>query len=152
MSWARSRSCIPRWRGRRTRPSSRSVCWWRSPLRATCAVRTARSAAASASRRSRSRAPRHAARGVHADLLNVSAGRSHMGLIGFLVVGLVAGFIARFLVPGPDPMGWLGTLVLGLIGTFVGGALAALLFCGPPRKSGPGVIWSRVRGVLLVRP
>jgi uncharacterized protein (TIGR03382 family) len=37
-----------------------------------------------------------------------------VGLVAFLVIGLIAGFIARFLVPGPDPMGWLGTLVLGL--------------------------------------
>ena len=35
-----------------------------------------------------------------------------MGIIVFLIVGLIAGFIARALVPGPDPMGWLGTMIL----------------------------------------
>ena len=50
-----------------------------------------------------------------------------MGLIAFLIVGLIAGFIARALVPGPDPMGWLGTMVFGIVGSFVGGTLAALL-------------------------
>src|SRR5205823_1964689 len=35
-----------------------------------------------------------------------------MGIIGFVIVGLIAGFIARALVPGPDPMGWLGTFIL----------------------------------------
>jgi uncharacterized membrane protein YeaQ/YmgE (transglycosylase-associated protein family) len=46
-----------------------------------------------------------------------------VGLIVFLIVGLIAGFIARALVPGPDPMGWVGTMVLGIIGSFVGGTL-----------------------------
>ena len=51
-----------------------------------------------------------------------------MGIIGWLLVGLVAGALARFLVPGPDPMGLLGTVLLGLAGSLVGGFLADLLF------------------------
>lgn len=51
-----------------------------------------------------------------------------MGIIGWLILGLVAGAIARLLVPGRDPMGWVGTLLLGLVGSFVGGALADLIF------------------------
>ena len=50
-----------------------------------------------------------------------------MGLIAFLLLGLVAGLIARFVVPGPDPMGWLGTMLLGVAGALVGG----FLFGGP---------------------
>ncbi|OLD52760.1 MAG: transglycosylase [Chloroflexi bacterium 13_1_40CM_2_70_6] len=73
-----------------------------------------------------------------------------MGLIGFLVVGLVAGFIARFLVPGPDPMGWLGTLVLGLIGSFVGGTLAALIFGGTLEMSASGLIGSVVGAIIVL--
>ena len=53
-----------------------------------------------------------------------------MGLILFLLMGLIAGFIARALMPGPDPMGWLGTMVLGVIGSFVGGTLGAFIFGG----------------------
>ena len=49
-------------------------------------------------------------------------------LIGLLLLGLVAGFIARAVVPGPDPMSIVGTLVLGIVGSFVGGFLGALLF------------------------
>lgn len=49
-----------------------------------------------------------------------------MGLIGFLIVGIIAGFIARAVVPGEDPMGFLGTLVLGVVGSFVGGFIFAL--------------------------
>lgn len=49
-----------------------------------------------------------------------------MGLIGFLIVGLLAGFLARALVPGKDTMGLLATLVLGVVGSFVGGFIFAL--------------------------
>jgi uncharacterized membrane protein YeaQ/YmgE (transglycosylase-associated protein family) len=49
-------------------------------------------------------------------------------LIGLLIIGLIAGFIARALVPGPDPMGIGGTILLGIIGSFVGGFLGYLLF------------------------
>ena len=51
-----------------------------------------------------------------------------MSIIGWLLLGLVAGVLARLLVPGRDPMGWIGTIVLGLAGSFVGGFLADLLF------------------------
>jgi uncharacterized membrane protein YeaQ/YmgE (transglycosylase-associated protein family) len=51
-----------------------------------------------------------------------------MAIIGFLIIGLLAGALARLLVPGRDPMGILGTLVLGLAGSFVGGFLAKLVF------------------------
>jgi uncharacterized membrane protein YeaQ/YmgE (transglycosylase-associated protein family) len=49
-------------------------------------------------------------------------------IITLLVVGLIAGFIARALVPGRDPMGVGATIVLGMIGSFAGGFLGWLLF------------------------
>lgn len=51
-----------------------------------------------------------------------------MGIIGWLLLGLIAGALARLLVPGRDPMGWIGTMVLGLVGSVVGGLLADLIF------------------------
>ncbi len=51
-----------------------------------------------------------------------------MGIIGWLLVGLVAGGLARLLVPGRDPMGLIGTVLLGLVGSLVGGFLADVLF------------------------
>lgn len=52
-------------------------------------------------------------------------------MIGFvitmLVVGLVAGFLARALVPGRDPMGIGATIVLGVVGSFIGGFLGYVL-------------------------
>ncbi len=49
-----------------------------------------------------------------------------MSLIGFLIVGLIAGLLARALVPGEDKMSILQTLLLGIVGSFVGGFIAAL--------------------------
>jgi uncharacterized membrane protein YeaQ/YmgE (transglycosylase-associated protein family) len=51
-----------------------------------------------------------------------------LSIIGYLLFGLVAGALARLLVPGRDPMGWIATIILGLVGSFVGGMLADLLF------------------------
>ena len=73
-----------------------------------------------------------------------------MGLIVFLVVGLIAGFIARALVPGPDQMGWVGTMILGIIGSFVGGTLAALLFGGTLDISAAGLIGSVIGSIIVL--
>ena len=49
-------------------------------------------------------------------------------LIVLIVVGAIAGFIARAIVPGRDPMGIGATILLGIIGSFVGGFVGYLLF------------------------
>ncbi len=51
-------------------------------------------------------------------------------IISYSVFGLVAGLIARFLVPGRDPMGLIGTIVLGVAGSFAGGFAWNLLVTG----------------------
>lgn len=49
-------------------------------------------------------------------------------ILGALVVGLVAGAVARAVVPGDDAMGIGGTIVLGLVGSLVGGFIGYALF------------------------
>ena len=49
-------------------------------------------------------------------------------IVWLLVVGLIAGFVARLVVPGRDPMGILGTILLGIVGSFIGGFLGYVLF------------------------
>ena len=49
-------------------------------------------------------------------------------IIVLALIGLVAGFIARALVPGPDPMGVLATMALGVVGSFIGGFLGWAIF------------------------
>ena len=68
-------------------------------------------------------------------------------IIGFIVVGAIVGVLARFLVPGDDPMGIIGTIVLGIVGAVIGGWAAGAIF-----KDTAGVDWiaSVVAAVLLV--
>jgi uncharacterized membrane protein YeaQ/YmgE (transglycosylase-associated protein family) len=73
-----------------------------------------------------------------------------MGIIAFLIIGLIAGFIARALVPGPDPMGWLGTMILGIVGSFVGGTLAALVFGGTLDLSPTGIVGSIIGAIIVL--
>lgn len=73
-----------------------------------------------------------------------------MGLIIWLIVGLLAGFIARALVPGSDPMGVVGTLVLGLVGSLVGGFLGNLLFGGDLDISAAGIVGSVIGAVIAL--
>ena len=71
-------------------------------------------------------------------------------LIVWLLAGLIVGFLARMLVPGPDPMGWLGTIVLGIVGSLVGGFLANLLFTGQAIVQPAGWIGSIVGAVIAL--
>ena len=48
-------------------------------------------------------------------------------LIGLAIFAFVIGALARFALPGPDPMPWYATIGLGLAGSFVGGVIARLL-------------------------
>ena len=49
-------------------------------------------------------------------------------IISLIIIGAIAGFIARALVPGKDPMGIGATILLGIVGSFIGGFLGYLLF------------------------
>ena len=49
-------------------------------------------------------------------------------IITLIIVGLIAGAVARLLVPGKDPMGIGATIVLGIVGSFIGGFLGWALF------------------------
>lgn len=55
-----------------------------------------------------------------------------MGIIAFLVLGLLAGAIAKAVMPGDDPGGILITMVIGVIGALAGGFLAGLIFGADP--------------------
>jgi uncharacterized membrane protein YeaQ/YmgE (transglycosylase-associated protein family) len=51
-----------------------------------------------------------------------------MGLIAFLILGLLAGAIAKALLPGDDPGGIIVTMIIGVVGALLGGFLAGLIF------------------------
>jgi uncharacterized membrane protein YeaQ/YmgE (transglycosylase-associated protein family) len=53
-----------------------------------------------------------------------------MGFISWIVLGLIAGALAKLLMPGKDGGGWILTMVLGIAGAFVGGYLGSMLGLG----------------------
>ena len=58
-------------------------------------------------------------------------------LIYWIIVGLIAGALAKFVMPGDDPGGFIITILLGIAGAIVGGFLASLIGIG-----GGGIIWT----------
>jgi uncharacterized membrane protein YeaQ/YmgE (transglycosylase-associated protein family) len=52
------------------------------------------------------------------------------GLVGFILLGLLAGVIAKMLMPGTISSGWVPTLILGVVGSIVGGFLGRVLGLG----------------------
>ncbi|MDQ0619179.1 GlsB/YeaQ/YmgE family stress response membrane protein [Arthrobacter globiformis] len=53
-----------------------------------------------------------------------------MGILGFLILGLIAGAIAKAILPGRQGGGWLVTLLLGVVGAILGGWIGSLIFGG----------------------
>jgi uncharacterized membrane protein YeaQ/YmgE (transglycosylase-associated protein family) len=73
-----------------------------------------------------------------------------MELIVWLIVGLIAGALARLLVPGDDPMGILGTMILGLVGSILGGLVANALTSGDQNFNPAGLIGSILGAVVVL--
>ncbi|WP_413248272.1 GlsB/YeaQ/YmgE family stress response membrane protein [Sinomonas flava] len=51
-----------------------------------------------------------------------------MSFIGFLILGLIAGAIAKAILPGKQGGGWLATLLLGVVGALLGGWIGGMIF------------------------
>jgi uncharacterized membrane protein YeaQ/YmgE (transglycosylase-associated protein family) len=60
-----------------------------------------------------------------------------MGIIGWIIFGLIVGAVAKLLMPGRDPGGWIVTILLGIAGALVGGFLGrAVGWYGPNDAAG----------------
>ncbi|MGI5142965.1 MULTISPECIES: GlsB/YeaQ/YmgE family stress response membrane protein [unclassified Streptomyces] len=57
-----------------------------------------------------------------------------MGIISWIILGLLAGAIAKILLPGRDPGGLIGTTLIGIAGAFVGGWISAHFLHRPVQK------------------
>ena len=55
-----------------------------------------------------------------------------MGIIGWIVLGLLAGIVAKAILPGDDPGGFIVTTLIGIAGAFIGGLIAKALGFGDP--------------------
>ncbi|OXM49658.1 GlsB/YeaQ/YmgE family stress response membrane protein [Amycolatopsis alba] len=71
-------------------------------------------------------------------------------ILGWILFGLIAGFIARALVPGKDDIGVLRTIVLGVVGSVVGGLLFGLLTVGFRGFQPAGWIGSVIGAVIVL--
>jgi uncharacterized membrane protein YeaQ/YmgE (transglycosylase-associated protein family) len=71
-------------------------------------------------------------------------------LIGWIILGLVAGFLARLLHPGRDAMGFLPTIVLGVLGSLLGGGIAYLLRLGTSPYEPGGWILATIGAIILL--
>lgn len=72
-------------------------------------------------------------------------------VLSLMIIGLIAGAIARLLVPGRDRLGCLGTMLLGIVGSFVGGFLGRVLF-GPDLDEGtlqPAGLFGSIAGAVI---
>jgi uncharacterized membrane protein YeaQ/YmgE (transglycosylase-associated protein family) len=71
-----------------------------------------------------------------------------MGFFWWLIVGLIAGALAKLIMPGKDPGGCIITILLGIAGAFVGGWLASLFGMG---AGGPaGIIGATIGAIILL--
>jgi uncharacterized membrane protein YeaQ/YmgE (transglycosylase-associated protein family) len=75
-----------------------------------------------------------------------------MGIMGWIVLGLLAGVIAKVILPGRDPGGLVGTTVIGFIGALLGGWLSAKLLDKPiPHDFFDGKTWlAAIAGSLVL--
>lgn len=73
-----------------------------------------------------------------------------MGILAWIVLGLIAGVIAKLLMPGDDPGGFFITILIGIAGALVGGAIAAALGWGGVDGINLGSIVVAVLGAILL--
>ena len=73
-----------------------------------------------------------------------------MGIIWTIIVGLIVGAIARWIMPGTQSMGWIMTSVLGIVGSIVGGFVSSLIWKSPDGKFHPAGWILSILGALLV--
>jgi uncharacterized membrane protein YeaQ/YmgE (transglycosylase-associated protein family) len=73
-----------------------------------------------------------------------------MGVLTWIVLGLVVGVLAKWIMPGPDPGGVVLTILLGVGGALVGGFLAAQLGIGSVTGFNLGSVLVAVGGALLL--
>lgn len=63
-------------------------------------------------------------------LFSVQARRIEMGILSWIFFGLIAGILAKWIMPGRDPGGFIVTILIGIAGAVVGGFISTLLGFG----------------------
>lgn len=73
-----------------------------------------------------------------------------MGIITWIIVGAIAGVIAKWIMPGEDPGGFIITILLGIAGALVGGFIASALGFGAVDGFSIGGIIIAILGAILL--
>jgi len=73
-----------------------------------------------------------------------------MGWLWMIVIGLVAGAMAKLIMPGKDPGGTIVTILIGIAGSLVGGFLGRALGMGGGEGGGAGIIGSVIGALILL--
>ena len=73
-----------------------------------------------------------------------------MGILGWIVFGLIAGALAKFIMPGNDPGGCIVTTLLGIAGAVIGGFIGSLLGLGGINEFSIGSLLLAIAGAILI--
>lgn len=73
-----------------------------------------------------------------------------LSFIWWLIIGLIAGALARLIMPGKDPMGILATILLGIVGSIIGGLVGSLIWRSETGFHAGGLILSLLGAILAL--
>jgi uncharacterized membrane protein YeaQ/YmgE (transglycosylase-associated protein family) len=74
-----------------------------------------------------------------------------MGILSWILLGLIAGALAKFIIPGNDPGGCLLTIVIGIVGAFIGGYLGTYFGWGTVTEfDGRGILIATIGSVVFL--
>ncbi|HEY5891704.1 MAG TPA: GlsB/YeaQ/YmgE family stress response membrane protein [Chthoniobacterales bacterium] len=73
-----------------------------------------------------------------------------MGILSWILLGLVAGAIAKFIMPGKDPGGFFVTILIGIVGAIIGGFLGSFIGLGAVQSFDLGGIFIATAGAVLL--
>lgn len=73
-----------------------------------------------------------------------------MGILSWIILGLIVGALAKFLMPGKDPGGFVVTIIIGIIGAIIGGFISTKVGLGSVTGLNLGSIVISVVGALIL--
>ena len=73
-----------------------------------------------------------------------------MGFIWMLIIGLIAGALARLIMPGRDPMGIVMTIILGIVGSILGGLVSWAIWGTETGRIQPAGLLLSILGAIIV--
>lgn len=73
-----------------------------------------------------------------------------MGILAWIIFGLIAGAIAKWIMPGNDPGGWIVTILIGIVGALIGGFIGTAIGLGGISGFNLGSLLLAILGSLIL--